>query len=92
MDLEDKIRPCLEMHEKMQRNKNITFDKNIKRIPLERKPTWIDFEEKIGNTTYIVRSFFDDAANEDIMKKIVRLMNDSKINDIRETYHFKALN
>jgi len=78
MTLEEKIAPYLEMHEKARKEKGIISDNSIKNMPLERRPSWIDFEEKIGNTTYVVKSFFDDNSNEDIMKKIVRLMNNSK--------------
>ena len=84
MTLEEEIAPYLEMHEKAQKEKGIISDNSIKKMPLERRPGWIDFEEKIGNTTYVVKSFFDDNNNEDIMKKIVRLMNDSKMNYFKE--------
>ena len=84
MTLEEKIAPYLEMHEKAQKEKGIISDNSIKKMPLERRPSWIDFEEKIGNTNYVVKSFFDDNSNEDIMKKIVRLMNNSKVNCFKE--------
>ena len=56
---------------------------NINNAPpkarLERLPEGLDFEEKIGNTTYVVNSFFDKNAREDVLSKISRLLNGNEI-------------
>ncbi len=56
---------------------------NINNVPqkarLERLPKGLDFEEKIGNTTYVVNSFFDKNAREDVLSKISRLLNGNEI-------------
>ena len=78
MTLEEQIRPHLDRYaERKLREKP---NNSINRIPLEKNPNHLDFEETIGVTTYIVKSFFDSDTEEDIFRKVIRLMNDSKIN------------
>ena len=80
MTIEEMITPYVEMYEKFiaEQKPNIT----TRKTPLERRTAGLDFEETIGNTTYIVKSFFDDNSDEDVLCKIMRLMNGSKVNTV----------
>lgn len=83
MTLEEKVKPYIEKYEKFQANQKPVINKSS--MPLERKPAYLDFEESIGGTTYIVKSFFDDNSKEDMFRKVVRLMSDSKVNKNNNT-------
>lgn len=83
MTIEEQIKPYLDKYAEIKSNQK--SDNSIKRIPLEKKPAYLDFEETISGTTYIMKSFFDIKSEEDILHKVVRLMNGSKINEYKET-------
>jgi len=57
----------------------MSIDNKSKKSRLERLPKGLDFEEKIGNTTYVVNSIFDKNAQEDVLSKISRLLNGNEI-------------
>ena len=84
MTLEERIKPYIEKFRDFMTSQKV-HNGDIKQTPLERNPAHLDFEETIGGTTYIVKSFFDDNSNEDMLRKIIRLMNDSKVNEYKET-------
>ena len=79
MTIEEMVKPYIERYEKFAAEQKP--NNRVERTPLERRPALLDFEEAIGGTTYVVKSFFDDNSDEDILRKVMRLMNGSRVNE-----------